>query len=140
MSSLVTVASSAPRYGFYLPSHFEVGPTASHPHRGSADLHQVAVRGLPLPLREEFATPSDAYEGRSFVRFPRREGMAADRRLHGRAARLRCESMPFDSVWLPDHCIVGENTLRRLKEEAAVPKPPSAAHAGSGSRSVAARY
>ena len=140
MSSLVKIASSQlDRHGFYLHSHFDVGPTASSPNRLSASINQVEVRGVPLASFEDFRVPADAFEGKAFVRFPRREGIKADRSVHGRAARLRCEPMPFDSFWLPHHCIVGENMLRRVKEEMPRRAPSSAAHVGSGSRSVAAR-
>ena len=114
-ASLITVASPG-QSSFGLPSHFEVGPTACHPERGVSEVHRVNVEGNPLPIREDFTFRNDAFEGKSFVRFPRRNDAKAASTSY-RTARLRSEEMPFDSFWLPHHCVVGDNTLRKLLEE-----------------------
>jgi hypothetical protein len=112
MSSLVNLSPSATPYAYALPSHFEVGPTARAPHRGKMDINQVLVARLPLPLREDFKSGSDAFDGKCFVRFPRRASESPQVRW-----RLRCQQPAFESMWLPDHCIVDDNMLARVREE-----------------------
>lgn len=139
MSKLIHLSPSATPYAFALPSHFEVGPTASEPTRGKMDLRQVTVRRLPLPFYEDFKTASsDAFEGKTFVRFPRKAAETYD--VHGPVARLRSAQLPFPTMWLPHHCIVDDNNLAKVREvRRARQRGASAALAGKGARSVHAR-
>ena len=69
-----------------------------------------------LPAYEEFG---DAYDGKYFVRIPR--GVAVP--VPSRHARLRSEAPSLqDSLWLPDHCVVGDNTLEVEKRTRFRPK------------------
>jgi hypothetical protein len=133
MSSLIRIPSSEARSRFALPSHFTVGPTAAEP---SAPMlaRRVWVKGCPLPLYEDFELHGDAFDGKSFVRFPLRN----DTKVMGCTARLRNEQPPFDSFWLPHHCIVGNNSLEaeRLQRSARL---SAASLRGVGSSSVTYR-
>lgn len=101
-------------FAFELPSHAVVGPTTSDPSCSAVAFRPVSVRGLPLPLREDFA---DAFAGRQFVRFPVRRGPS----LHGAAActaRLPIEPPAIrDSLWLPDHCVITSNMLDIVRHQ-----------------------
>ena len=80
------------------------------------DINPVQVTQLPLPFYEDFKKAgSDAFDGKCFVRFPPRapEG----HHVHGPAMRLRCQQPPFESMWLPHHCIVDDNVLARVRME-----------------------
>ena len=135
MSSLVNLSPSTTPYAYALPSHFEVGPTARSPYRGKLDINRVLVARLPLPLYEDFKGASDAFDGKCFVRFPRRASESYQ--VHW---RLRCQQPAFESMWLPDHCIVDDNMLTRVREErrAGARKSfgPSASLRGTSARAV----
>ena len=133
MSGLVNFATSDPRYGFSLPSHFEVGPTQKEPHRGPFDLQAASIKDLPLPLREDFQHASDAFDGKCFVRFPRRTDQQMERPVSGRAARYRFEAMPFESCWLPHYCVIGDNNLQLARLQRKVVRR-SASLVGVGSK------
>jgi hypothetical protein len=67
--NLINVPSASWTHAFSLPSHYTVGPTACEPTVAPYDARPVRVTGLPLPLIEDFG---DAFEGKCFVRLPRR--------------------------------------------------------------------
>ena len=107
--------AASPFSSFPLPAHFDVGPTKDDPVRGAFNLRRVQVRGLPLPLHEDFG---DAFGGKSFVRFPQRDIPA----VHGRSMRLRSQPPAYDSLWLPDYCIRGNNSLEIQQRTRARPR------------------
>ena len=61
----------------------------------------------------------DSFDGKWFLRIPRTAASAAATRGSLPSARLRCEPIPHDSLWLHHHCVVGDNTWaivqRRLR-------------------------
>ena len=95
----------------------------SDPNRGPVDLRPVLIRGLPLPLREEFG---DAFDGKHFVRFPHRERPP----VNGRPSRLPVQPplVPGNSVWLPDYCIITSNILELEKQKRARSRPRMVPH------------
>ena len=121
---MINVPSSQWTHAFALPVHFTVGPTASEPYRGAADLRPAPVPGLPLPLAEDFG-PDGAFGGKCFVRMPRRPAHLMH--VSGPVARLRSDQPAFgsQSMWLPDYCVLGELTL--VQAAAARRAPKSAA-------------
>jgi len=116
--------TQSPSYA--LPAHFWVGPDL-------ADLRRAHVRGLPLPLREDFG---DAYEGRCFVRFHRTKSLQA---VHGREARRRSDPpVMINSIWFPDRCIPGCHSLEVVARSRLRPRT-TAAIRGTAARPVSAR-
>ena len=117
--SLINVPYSDWVNEFKLPSHFTVGPTATDPTVDACAIRQSAVTGLPLPFVEDFSL--DAFEGKYFVRFPRKPSSSLH--VSGRVARLRREQNPFgaESMWLPDFCVIGDNDLEQVKDAQRVP-------------------
>ena len=120
--NLINIPSSEWTHSFPLPSHYVVGPTLGEPSLDACAIRRVAVTNLPLPLHEEFGP--NAFEGKCFVRLPKRT--AKEVHVSGRVARMRSEQPAFDSMWLPDYCIVGQNTLSVVAEERRKPKSAAA--------------
>ena len=77
------------------------------------------------------------------IKFPTRDTVLdywlnpADGKFDTWEASPQFAEVPFDSMWLPHHCIIGENTLEQIRRGAR--KPPSAAHASAGSKAVLSR-
>ena len=111
----VNIPSHKWTHSFLLPSHYAVGPTACEPALDASTIRQVPVTGLPLPVAEEFGP--DAFNGKCFVRMPRRTEQQT--RISGRVARLRREqpSLGSESMWLPDYCIVSANTFEIVRQQ-----------------------
>lgn len=128
---LISIPEEEWTHSFTLPSHFNVSRTGT--------LSPATVTGLPLPLREEFQAPTDAFDGKVFVRFPRLD----EGQLHvmGPAARLRCQpplldaTTSFDSFWLPNHCIIGNNSLEKSRIQRTSQRTATTLR-GLGSRAV----
>ena len=131
--NLLSIPKEEWTHTFSLPSHFTVTETA--------ELTRATIAGLPLPLREEFQTPQDAFGGKSFVRFNR--WPLARLQVMGRVARLRSDEVlldptsPIDSFWLPDHCIVGASSLERAAMRRKMPSSSKSLR-GVGAKSVEA--
>ena len=88
---------------------------------------RLLTRRAILPRREHY------------VRFPQR---ASEVRTASRHARLRCDPAPFDSqfggsMWLPNHCVVGHNSLEQARLQWRLPCV-SPAHSGVGSSTMRA--
>lgn len=120
--NLINIPSSKWTHSFPLPSHYVAGPTVSEPSLDACALRRVAVTNVPLPLHEEFGP--NAFGGKCFVRLQRRT--AKEVHVSGRVARMRSEQPAFESMWLPDYCILGQNSLSVAAEERRR-KPKSAA-------------
>jgi hypothetical protein len=84
-----------------------------------------AHRGTPLPCHEDFG---DAFSGKALIRFPGETPSS----VHGPTARLRRNPrLGSHSLWLPDHCIVGSNTLEWARESRrGQRRPVSSMHRG----------
>lgn len=116
---------------YELPSHYELSATCQ--------VQRVAITSS-FPTRDDFTRNGDAFAGKSFVRIPKlARGVPPARpaRLRRDVPRYRDERRAvgqpaaFDSIWLPDHCIVADNSLEVARLRWAPPRP-SRVHVGLG--------
>ena len=109
-------------WAYELPCHWHVGPTVSEQGtRSSFDLRRTVVKGIPLPLFEDFAQRDGAaFGGKAIVRFPHTARPA----LHGRPWRFRCEQPSVCDMWLPNNCIYHNNTLELVRAQQRKKAPP----------------
>ena len=109
---------------YELPSHFELTPMCQ--------IQPVTIRGA-FPGHEDFrAGGVDAFGGKYFVRIPKMErGVPFGRTMRLKREPPRYGPEPFDSIWLPDHCIVSDNLLETTRLQWAKPRP-SRVHSGLG--------
>ena len=110
--NLINVSSRKWTHSFALPSHYTIGPTVCNPHLDGNAIRRAPVTGNALPFAEDFSP--DAFAGKVFVRLPH----LTELHVSERVVRYRFEQPEFgaESMWLPDHCIVGANTLEQVLE------------------------